>query len=260
MYTRDAVLQMISNGTIPSEDLQRAVQFLVSTAPNAPHTVQYNLNIPTTSQVTQNEPPTAYHINPQLSQSMPIAYVAPTPQSILINPNPIGYIINSPPRYEIVNQATGIWTPQNAASAGQWRPISHQQPCQILNLRDPPRGSTIRPIWQAIPIRTTTETPAQFTTNLQTTQKAARAELQQNLEARAQDQMNLQTPDFSESMPPTAGPSTTDQPGTSRQRQVARRMSDHSIFRDSSPSLAFVALSVIDMVGFVRRPLPNIKF
>ena len=82
MYTREAVIQMISNGTIPSEELQRAVQFLVTTAPDAPPTVQYNPNQPTTSQVAQNEPPTAYHTNPQLSQSMPIAYVAPTPQSI----------------------------------------------------------------------------------------------------------------------------------------------------------------------------------
>ena len=128
MYTRDAVTQMISNGTIPIEDLQRAVQFLVTTAPNAPPTVQYNPNQPTTSQVTRNEPPTAYNVNPQLSQSMPIAYIASTPQPILIDPTPIGYLIGSPPQYDMVNQATGIWTPQNAASAGQWRPISRQRP------------------------------------------------------------------------------------------------------------------------------------
>ena len=103
MYTREAVVQMISNGTIQSEDLQRAVQFLVTTASNAPPTVQYNPNQLTTSQVTQNEPPAAYQINPQMSQSMPIAYVTPPQQPIWINPNPIGYLINSPPRYEMVS-------------------------------------------------------------------------------------------------------------------------------------------------------------
>ena len=92
MYTREAVVQMISNGTLQSEDLQRAVQFLVTTASNAPPTVQYNPNQPTTS---QNEPPTAHQINPQMSQSLPIAYVTPPPQPVWINPNPIGYLIRS---------------------------------------------------------------------------------------------------------------------------------------------------------------------
>ena len=85
-------------------------------------------------------------------------------------------------------------------------------------------------------MRTTTETPAQVTTDLQPHRETARAELQQNLETRAQARMNLQTPDFTQSMPPSAGPSNTNQPGTSRQRQVARRMSD-SILRDSSPEV-----------------------
>ena len=92
MYTREAVIQMISNGIIIDQDLPRAVQFLANTVPDVPPTVQFNPNQPTTSQqlVNPNEPPTAYHITtPQssLSQSMPIAFVTPTPQSILINPN-----------------------------------------------------------------------------------------------------------------------------------------------------------------------------
>ena len=223
MYTREAVIQMISNGIIIDQDLPRAVQFLANTVPNVPPTVQLNPNQPTTSQTPQHEPPTAYHINPQLSQSMPVAYVAPTPQPILINPNPIGYIINSPPQYEMINQATGIWTPQNTASAGQWRPISRQRPRQILNLRNPPRGSNIQPTQQTettqrmIETPTGSITPNQVTIDLQN-RETARTELQQSLTIRARERMNLQTPDFSRSMPPTATPSNENRPGPSRPR------------------------------------------
>ena len=164
MYTREAVIQMISNGIIIDQDLPRAVQFLTNTVPNAPPTVQFPHNQPTTSQqmVNPNEPPTAYHIaTPQssLSQSMPIAFVASTPQPILINPNPIGYVINSPPQYEMVNQATGIWTP-HAASAGQWRPVTQERPRQLLRLRDPPRGSRIQQIQRTESNQRTIETPS----------------------------------------------------------------------------------------------------
>ena len=85
-------------------------------------------------------------------------------------------------------------------------------------------------------MRTTTETPVQVTTDLRTTHEAARAELHQNLETRARARMNLQTPDFTQSMPPSAGPSNTNQQRTRGQHQIARRLSD-SILRDASPEV-----------------------
>ena len=101
-YTRTAVLQMIADGTITDDYISTAVQFLRNTAPLVPPSVPFDPNAPGSSQqmLSPYERRSAFQpiaAAPSFSQSMPIAYVAPTPQPIIIDPNPIGYIISSPP-------------------------------------------------------------------------------------------------------------------------------------------------------------------
>lgn len=140
------LLLVLTDETVTNKFLPAAVQFLNETALTVPPSVPYNGNQPGPSQmmIDPYEPPPAYgaiSAPSSLSHSIPIAYVAPTPRQIqLINPTPIGYVINSAqPRYEMTTQTTGIWAPHSSTSAGSWRPAQDRLR-QILNFRIPPRG------------------------------------------------------------------------------------------------------------------------